>query len=73
MSGKELPALMDRKQVAALFGAAEVKDARASVDAVFRAVPEVRLPGLRKPFVRGEDVARLVEAGTFDWEDGRCG
>lgn len=66
------PALMDRKQVAALFGADRVTDqVRASVDAVFRALPEVRLPGLRKPFVRGEDVARLVSEGTFNWKDGK--
>jgi hypothetical protein len=52
---------VDRRQLAA-----ETGQGRAFVDAVFRSVPVVALPGLRKPMVRREDVARLLAEHTFD-------
>jgi len=68
-----LPELLDRKAVAReVFGAERVDGCRAGVDAVFRALPTVYLPGLRKPFVRGDDLERLLGESTFDWKDGRC-
>ncbi len=67
-----LPALLDRNAVAReLFGVEKAVDARAAVDAVFRALPTVRLPNLAKPFVRGADLERLLEESTFNWRDGR--
>jgi hypothetical protein len=56
----DLPALIDRKTLAAETGLT-----RAAVDAVFRAVPVVVLPGCRKVFARREDVRRLLEESTF--------
>lgn len=55
-----LPALVDRKQLAAETGLS-----RAAVDAVFRSVPVVCLPGLRKTFVRRDDVERLIADSTY--------
>jgi hypothetical protein len=60
MSTRPLPALIDRKQLAEELGIT-----RAAVDAVFRSVPTVHLPGLRKPFVRRDDVHRLITDSTF--------
>ncbi len=55
-----LPKLLDRKTLAAEMGLP-----RSAVDAVFRSLPVVALPGLRKPMVRREDVLRLLEESTF--------
>jgi hypothetical protein len=55
-----LPQLVDRKQLAAETGLG-----RAAIDAVFRALPVVVIPGVRKVHVRREDVAALLEANTF--------
>ncbi len=56
-----LPALVDRKQLAAETGLT-----RAGVDAIFQTVPVVIIPGVRKVWVRREDVARLLAEHTFD-------
>lgn len=60
-----LPELLDRKRLAEEMGVP-----RSVVDAVFRAVPIVALPGLRKPMVRRSDVLELLEASTY-LDDGR--
>jgi integrase len=55
-----LPALLDRGQLARETGLS-----RAGVDAVFRALDVVHLPGLRKPLVRRQDVERLIVENTY--------
>ena len=57
----ELPRLLDRKQLVTEMGVT-----RAVVDAIFRRVPVVVIPGCRKPMVRRDDVLRLMEESTFD-------
>lgn len=39
---------------------------RRAVDAVFRAVPIVVLPGYRRPLIRVADYLELLERSTFD-------
>ena len=39
---------------------------RRAVDAVFRALPVVVLPGYSRPMVRAEDYRRLLDEHTFD-------
>lgn len=39
---------------------------RRAIDAVFRALPVVRLPGYRRPLVRAEDVRELLARSTYD-------
>jgi hypothetical protein len=56
-----LPELVDRKTVAAETGLT-----RAAVDALFRNVPVVTLPGCRKVWARRRDVMRLLEENTHD-------
>ena len=60
MGATHLPMLLDRKTLAE-----ELHVTRAAVDAIFRAVPVVALPGLRKPYVRRADVETLLEESTF--------
>ena len=55
-----LPELLDRKRLAC-----EIGVGRATVDAIFRALPVISLPGHRKVFVRRKDVYELLEANTF--------
>ena len=38
---------------------------RRAVDAVFRALPVVALPGYNRPFVKAEDYRRLVDENTY--------
>jgi hypothetical protein len=38
---------------------------RRAVDAVFRALPVVALPGYSRPLVKASDYLQLVEASTF--------
>lgn len=68
---KRLPALMDRGMVAREVFARPVAECRASVDAIFAAVPTVVIPDLRKPFVRRVDVVALLESGVRTWTDGK--
>lgn len=44
---------------------AELGLERRAVDAVFRALPTVHLPGYSRPLVRVLDYLELVEASTF--------
>jgi hypothetical protein len=39
---------------------------RRAVDAVFRALPTVHLPGYSRPFVRAEDYLALLAERTYD-------
>jgi hypothetical protein len=55
-----LPQFVDRKTLAAELGVT-----RAVVDAIFRALPVIVLPGCRKVLVKREDVARLLAERTF--------
>lgn len=55
-----LPRLVDRKTVAAETGLT-----RAAVDAIFRNVEVIVLPGCRKVFARREDVRRLIDENRF--------
>ena len=55
-----LPALLDRKAVASELGVP-----RSAVDAIFRALPVVTLPDHRKVYVRRDDLAQLIDAGTY--------
>lgn len=38
---------------------------RRAVDAIFRALPVVVLPGYRRPLVRAEDYRKLIETSTY--------
>ena len=38
---------------------------RRAIDAVFRALPVVVLPGYTRPMIRAEDYLALIEASTF--------
>jgi hypothetical protein len=44
---------------------AELGLERRAIDAVFRALPVVVLPGYSRPMVRAEDYLALVESSTY--------
>jgi hypothetical protein len=60
MSGETLPSLLDVK---ALRG--ELGVTRAAAEAIIRRLPVVQIEGLRKTYVRRDDVARYLEQRTF--------
>ena len=55
-----LPHLLDCKGLQLEHGVT-----RAAADKIMEPLPEVRLPGLRKRYVRRSDVERLLEEHTF--------
>jgi hypothetical protein len=55
-----LPELLDCKQLMAETGLT-----RAGAEALMRRVPVVQIEGLRKVYVRRQDVAAYVDARTF--------
>lgn len=55
-----LPELLDVKALRAELGVS-----RAAAEAIMRAVPVVQIEGLRKTFVRRDDVRRYLEERTF--------
>jgi hypothetical protein len=55
-----LPQLLDAKGLQAELGVT-----RAAAERIMEQLPEVRLPGLRKRYVRRPDVERLLEQSTF--------
>jgi hypothetical protein len=55
-----LPHLVDQKGLREELGVGH-----ATVEAIFRQLPVVALPGHRKVFVRREDVRRLLEEHTY--------
>ena len=56
-----LPELLDARRVASELGIT-----RAAAEAVMRQLPTVQFEGLRKVYVRRQDVARLIQARTFE-------
>ena len=61
MTGDRLPELLDAKALQA-----EIHISRAAAEAVMRQLPVVQFEGLRKVYVRRHNVARLIEARTFE-------
>jgi hypothetical protein len=59
-----LPGLLDAKHLAAELGVT-----RAAAEKVMEALSEVRLPGLRKRYVRRVDVERLLAEYTFSKDE----
>jgi hypothetical protein len=55
-----LPELLDARHLAAELGVT-----RAAAQAIMRRLPTVQIPGLRKTYVRREDVARYLDEHTF--------
>jgi len=55
-----LPELLDAKRLQVELGVT-----RAAAEAIMRRVPIVSIEGLRKVFVRRQDVARYLESRTF--------
>jgi hypothetical protein len=55
-----LPELLDAKRLQAELGVT-----RAAAERIMQALPLVRLPGLRKSYVRRPDVERLLEEHTY--------
>jgi hypothetical protein len=64
-----VPAPHERiNQPGALLSRSDLRDLgleRRAVDAVFRSLPVVSLPGYARPLVRAEDYMALVESSTF--------
>jgi hypothetical protein len=58
---KPLPELLDAKALRAELGVT-----RAAAEAIMRLLPIVQIPGLRKVYVRRQDVRRLLEERTFE-------
>jgi hypothetical protein len=56
-----LPELLDAKHLAGELGVT-----RAAAEAIMRRLPIVSIEGLRKTYVRREDVRGYLEARTFD-------
>jgi hypothetical protein len=55
-----LPELLDAKRLQGELGVT-----RAAAEAIMRQLPIVQLPGLRKTYVRRDDLAQLLERCTF--------
>ena len=55
-----LPELLDAKHLAA-----EIGVTRAAAEAIMRRLPVVSIEGLRKTYVRRDDVRRYLEQRTF--------
>jgi hypothetical protein len=59
-----LPELLDAKALQSELGVT-----RAAAEAIMRKVPIVSIEGLRKVYVRRSDVARYLEARTFEKDE----
>jgi hypothetical protein len=59
-ASSSLPRLLDAKALQAELGVT-----RAAAEALMRMLPIVTFPGLRKVYVRRDDVARLLERQTL--------
>jgi hypothetical protein len=55
-----LPALLDAKQLRDELGVT-----RAAAEAIMRQLPIVQIEGLRKTYVRRDEVARYLDSRTF--------
>jgi hypothetical protein len=60
VTDQELPSLLDAKALQAELGIT-----RAAAEAIMRQLPSVQIAGLRKSYVRRDDVAALLERSTF--------
>ena len=60
MSSELLPELLDTRRLATELGVT-----RAAAERIMRELPIVTFPGLRKTYVKREDVCRLIEVRTF--------
>jgi hypothetical protein len=58
-SGQWLPRLIDQRGVAEELGVT-----RAAAEKIMQQVPKVHVKGLRKVYVRRDDVVRMLEEGT---------
>ena len=58
-----LPALADQRRLREEMGVTA-----ATVDAIFRVLPVIRVPGHRKAFVRVDDVVDLLESASTNPE-----
>lgn len=54
-----LPRLIDQRGIADELGVT-----RAAAEKIMRQVPKVHVPGLRKVYVKRDDVVRMIEEGT---------
>jgi hypothetical protein len=62
-----LPPLLDAKQLQAELGVT-----RAAAEAIMRQLEVVQFEGLRKVYVRRQDVAALIEQSTFEGSGSNC-
>jgi hypothetical protein len=60
VTGDRLPELLDAKALRAELGVS-----RAAAEAIIRRLPVVQIEGLRKVYVRREDVSRYLLERTF--------
>lgn len=54
-----LPRLIDQRGIADELGVT-----RAAAEKIMRQVPKVHVPGLRKVYVKRDDVVRVIDEGT---------
>ena len=54
-----LPSLIDQRGIAEELGVT-----RAAAERIMRQVPKVHVPGLRKVYVKRDDIVRVIEEGT---------
>ena len=54
-----LPRLIDQRGIADELGVT-----RAAAETIMRQIPKVHVPGLRKVYVKRDDVVRIIEEGT---------
>jgi hypothetical protein len=59
MRQRELPTLLDQRGIMEELGVT-----RAAAEKIMRQVTKVHLPGLRKVYVKREDVRELIDEGT---------
>jgi len=64
MTAAALPALLDAKALRDELGVT-----RAAAEAIMRRLPTIQIEGLRKTYVRRDDVARYLEERTFSKND----
>lgn len=68
MSAAPLPALLDARGIRDELGVS-----RAAAEAIMRRLPVVEIPGLRKVYVRRDDVERFLEDHTREKSSGASG
>lgn len=58
-SSRLLPRLIDQRGITEELGVT-----RAAAEKIMRQVPKVHIPGLRKVYVKRDDIVRVIEEGT---------